>query len=654
VDDIKIKGHFDRDRIAPRIDSLRMFDRRHIQIWFSEEVVFPNPSSFRIIPGELLVNDGPDNLAVADTLFQLDHGYVVRFPMMIPNREEVVLGVNGICDPEGNCLTDTLVPLMRNDPVWGDVVITEIMFDPDPPVMLPEQEYLEILNRSSFAMNLENWRLEVNERIREIEGMMLDPGQYTVISDVTLPNDGATIALYSDKDILVHGARYGSLWDEPDWKKEGGWSLESPDPDRVCNVSSLWRYSTDRRGGTPGEVNSVDSSIPDDEEPVLLGYGYSDSVTIRLSYSESLKPTIQDDYGDQFFRYLPVGTATIIPGSVYPDSITMSKPISDQLFLHFHGDYLDRSFFKLRMEPVSDCSGNYSQPVTIHAGKPAIPEFGSLVINEIMYDPQDWAPAFIELYNPGIDHMDLKEISLELIKKGSISGHHVPVSSRSRMIGPDQYMVLTKDRYHLMNAYKLEESGRWLELKGLTGFSGSGGTIHLTDRSGMMVDRARYHDQMHMELLDNTTGVSLERITPERSGADPGNWHSAASLEGYSTPGKPNSQSMGHAKSDNLLNLEPAVFSPDNDGYEDLLVITVTTGTQGSVLRLWITDLSGNRIRILANNHMAGPEARYVWDGEREDGSMASEGFYVVHLQGYDQVSGEKWNKRTAAGVIYR
>ncbi|MCK4747891.1 MAG: hypothetical protein KAT15_12665, partial [Bacteroidales bacterium] len=96
------------------------------------------------------------------------------------------------------------------------------------------------------------------------------------------------------------------------------------------------------------------------------------------------------------------------------------------------------------------------------------------------------------------------------------------------------------------------------------------------------------------------------------------------------------------------------VFSPDNDGFEDLLVITTSTGGHGNIVRIWITDLTGNIIRILANNHLTGPSTKYVWDGEEDDGSMAAEGFYVVHLLGYDPVTGHRWSRKAATGVIYR
>ena len=44
---------------------------------------------------------------------------------------------------------------------------------------------------------------------------------------------------------------------------------------------------------------------------------------------------------------------------------------------------------------------------------------------------------------------------------------------------------------------------------------------------------------------------------PERSGTDPGNWHSSASIEGYATPGRANSQNIDGQVAEHVLNLEP-------------------------------------------------------------------------------------------------
>jgi len=193
-----------------------------------------------------------------------------------------------------------------------------------------------------------------------------------------------------------------------------------------------------------------------------------------------------------------------------------------------------------------------------------------------------------------------------------------------------------------------------LEVEDLPVMKNTGGTLYISDRSGGVVDQVNYNEKQHMDLLNDSKGVSLERISIQRPGIEVANWHSAASIVGYATPGEENSQVMNHPLQEKMLSLEPEVFSPDNDGYQDLLNIKVTTLSLGWVIRLWISDLAGHLTRSLANNHIAGPSLTYGWDGETDQGSMAKEGIYVLHLVVYHPVSGERLIRKAAIGVIYR
>jgi hypothetical protein len=282
------------------------------------------------------------------------------------------------------------------------------------------------------------------------------------------------------------------------------------------------------------------------------------------------------------------------------------------------------------------------------------PGFGAVVINEIMYDPFDWAPAFIELYNRSSRYIDLNDLMLEVVKAGSMPGSRRMISGGSRLLGPQEYLVLTRNVSHLMDAYILELSGLWVEMDLLPSFPASGGDIYLTSRSGTLIDRVSYANEWHMDLLDETVGISLERISSERSGMDPDNWHSAASIDGYATPGRANSQTFEEQVTVQKLDLEPRVFSPNNDGFEDLQVISSVNTSPGCIVCIWITDLNGNVIRVLANNHIAGASSCYTWDGESDDGSMVREGLYVVFLKVYNPVDGRQWFERMASGVIFR
>ena len=643
LDRLVLEGHYEKDIIAPEVSGVEFVNERTIQLGFSERVVLSDTCSF------ILFSEKDPGGVTPDSLRKMEEGVVISFPEVLLNRVSYKLRVEGVVDFDGNLLEDTLVHVMRNDAQWGDLVFNEVMADPDPAVRHNE-EYLELKNRSEYLLNLEGWKLMVNDRsylldasnLTSVSGGDAD-GEFIVLKGITLPNDGAILSLYGKEGTLIHAASYRIPWDGPDWKKEGGWSLESPDAEQVCRISASWDYSNDPEGGTPGRINSNRCILMDKEPPVLLYAGEGDPGELLLHYTEPIR--LPRDAKASF---------KLNPGGAFPDSVRLLDPLQEILQLYFSVDFQDRPLYQLTLSGLNDCAGNRTDDHVVIAGAVSQPTFASVLINEIMYDPEEGKPEYVELFLPGDKLVDLQDLAIHLEEEGDSPEHPIALSPHSRLFLPGQFLVLTNCVPQLEEAYGLEVSGQWVEVPGLPGLKNSSGNIYLTDRAGQVVDMAVYKDEMHMELLDDPRGISLERISAKRPGSDPENWHSAASISGYATPGQENSQSFGESVSDQLLDVLPEVFSPDNDGYNDLLKIILSTGGNDWVIGLLITDLQGNRIRVLANNHLAGPTVCYTWDGEGENGSMQPMGFYVIHARGYRPTTGEQWIRRKAVGLVYR
>lgn len=541
---------------------------------------------------------------------------------------------------------------------WGEVVFNEVMADPHPPVYIA-REYLELYNRSGRELDLAGWVLQVNSRSYTLsadlipEGTQLVPGAFATFYDLTLPNQGAILTLFDPLGNLVHAVRYALPWDGADWKKEGGWSLESPDPEQVCNISENWEFSIDPAGGTPGSANSRQAVLEDREVPVLLYPGYQNpgeedpeemgAGVIRLYFSEPVVLSPRE-----------LQEIVLQPGNLLPQEAHLLAPFSDILELRFPAVLRERPHFSIRIPGICDCQGNESLSLEARAGSVSKPESGGVQINEIMYDPSEGFPEYIELAVRGTSFYDLMQLALHVVEEGAPAGDPYPLSDHSRLLSPGSYLVVTRSVEHLREAFHLARSGQWVEAPGLRNLNNKGGTLYLTDRAGNVLDRADYADHLHAGILSDTRGISLERISGERSGSDPDNWHSAAAIEAYATPGRVNSQAMNQTERDRLFWVDPGVFSPDNDGYQDLLEIGISTGGNGWILTVWITDLRGIVWRTLANNHLTGPVTRYTWDGAAEDGSMLPPGIYVVHATAFHPATGGKWIRKCAAGVVYR
>jgi hypothetical protein len=431
-------------------------------------------------------------------------------------------------------------------------------------------------------------------------------------------------------------------------EKEGGWSLEAPDPDQMCTISQEWEYSVDLSGGTPGRVNSVDALLEDHQAPVFLYCGFGDHGNIHLHFSEPLSPF--DEPGESGEGDWQV---VIQPGNLISDQVVLSKPIGDQLICSFIQDPTLLPGFRINVPDVVDCQGNYGGDINVRSGAVLPPEYGTVLISEIMYSPEEGDAEYIELYHPGPGCTDLKNLALDVVREGESPEGFIPLSDHSRILSPGEFVVLTRDKDHLVESYHLQVSGCWTEVSDLKSLPATGGMIYLADRSGNTIDLAMYDDGMHMDLIDDTHGISLERISMDRSGTEPGNWHSAASIAGFASPGILNSQSQPETVVSQVLTIEPKVFSPNNDGYNDLLGVTVTTPELGFLVRLRITDLSGVLVNELANNHISGPESKYSWNGEDMEGRLVGEGLYVIHLTGIQSESGQKLSKKAAIGVVY-
>jgi hypothetical protein len=53
----------------------------------------------------------------------------------------------------------------------------------------------------------------------------------------------------------------------------------------------------------------------------------------------------------------------------------------------------------------------------------------------------------------------------------------------------------------------------------------------------------------------------------------------------------------------------------------------------------------------LANNHLAGSEAVYLWKGDDASGMVVAPGFYVIHLEVFFPARKRSLRKRLVAGV---
>ena len=149
-----------------------------------------------------------------------------------------------------------------------------------------------------------------------------------------------------------------------------------------------------------------------------------------------------------------------------------------------------------------------------------------------------------------------------------------------------------------------------------------------------MIDKVSYGSDWHFSLLDETDGVSLERIDPNGESNNSFNWHSAAESIGFGTPGRKNSQYIP-AVYNGSFSFTNNVFSPDSDGFEDVLQVTYEMNEEGLLGQVSIYDDKGRIIKNLFSNELIGSSGSFTWDGTTNDGVKASIGVYVMLFEAF-------------------
>ena len=105
-------------------------------------------------------------------------------------------------------------------------------------------------------------------------------------------------------------------------------------------------------------------------------------------------------------------------------------------------------------------------------------------------------------------------------------------------------------------------------------------------------------------LINDPEGISLEKIISDESSSDFTNWTSAAESVGWGTPGVDNSQRFNQLISANQFEVQTAVFSPDNDGFEDVAVFSYQLTDSDMVGNASIYDKTGRLIKTVLTNKL--------------------------------------------------
>ncbi|HEV2831677.1 MAG TPA: lamin tail domain-containing protein, partial [Hanamia sp.] len=414
-DDIRI-SHYTPDVTPPLIESVTASSNIQVDVLFNEPLdaassqLFSNYTANNSLGMPASIFADTENTALIHLIFNSTFTNGVTYTLII----------NGIKDAAGNTIMDTTTTFSFYTPQQYDVVIDELIADASPQVGLPNTEWIELKNTSSFSINLQGWEIgDVSGSSGAMPNYILQPDSFAIVctgsaaSELaafghvisvsnfpSLDNDGELVFLSDAAGKTIHAIRYEIDWYKNELKKNGGWTLEMVDTKNPCIGASNWKASMDATGGTPGRKNSVDGINKDDTPPKLLRAFVRNDTTLTLVFNEpldSLKAAFINNY--TFDQSVIAKTVIVIPPLFDKVNITLVNPITNG------------NVYTISAKNISDCNGSIiGEKNSAQFGLANYADSLDLVINEILFNPKPMGADYVELYNRSKKIIDLNKI----------------------------------------------------------------------------------------------------------------------------------------------------------------------------------------------------------------------------------------------------
>jgi hypothetical protein len=518
----------------------------------------------------------------------------------------------------------------------NDLVINELFIDPTPSIGLPEYEYIELYNRTNSDINLTDFIIKIGSTEKIFPVSQIRADSFTVLlkediidsfpsniskigfSSMSLTNSASDVVILDNYGTIIHSVSYTDKWYNDDNKIDGGWSLEQVNTDLYCEEKNNWRASVSAIGGTPGNQNSV--------------YGqnvYSGNLRINNVYAEN-QNTISVFFNKKIDSTLVSNTSIyqIDKGIYNPQNVVYNSENSNKVRLFLSNSLQSGIIYNLSVNSqISDCSGTLLDTSLHYKISLADSCLSSdIIINEILFDPKNDGVDYVEIYNNSDKSFDLKNyrISNYLIDWNTPENWKI-ITEESKFIFPDEYWVITTDSAKVKGQYFSESPYNYIEVSSLPTLSNDQGTVAIIHKSLLnTIDVLEYNEDMHHPLLSEIDGVALERISPDLE-----EWQSSSSLSGYGTPTYQNSQYY-QPSSFGEVSLIPEIFSPNNDGFEDVLTINWNFDRSDLMGSISVFNSEGVLLKVIVNNELLGSSGTKIWNGTDDNFNLLPQGIYIV------------------------
>lgn len=630
--------------VGPEVTSVHATSNTRIQLNLNEKIA----SSTIGVLTNFTVNLGVGNPSAVTYNGVDSASLLLDFSTLLANGTTYELITKNLANKSGEIMiSDTsnftyFIPATAN---YRDIVINELYPDPNPSLGLPESEFVELYNSSDKIFDLSDWSLTKSTPNSNLQQQILKPGEYLIICTTaadsiystfgltqgvanlpTLTNSGDEIKLFDNTGKLIDVVNYELSWYRNETKDDGGYTLEQINPLNDCIKSENFIGSNAAIGGTPGTINSVyDTTLTDNKAPEFLRATAITSSVLLLEFNEFL-----DTNSAKTANY-------IIDPFVMVDSVIALTPNYSSLQLVLNTPIDSGIIYSISVDQLNDCSVNEIEVDNLRFfALPDEADSNDIIINEILFNERTGGSDFVELYN-----RSEKVISLTNWAVGDTVTNQKLISNEPLIILPKGYLVLTKDKANILKEYPNSVEENIFEVEALPTLNNTEGRVIVYNEVGEIIDSVEYNEDQHFALLQDNDGVSLERISSERPSTDKSNFHSASESFGFATPGYLNSQEFANTRFGGEITIDPEIFSPNNDGFKDVVNINYQFTAPGFVANVSIFDKNGRLIKRLIKNELLGSKGTFTWDGTTEDNTKARIGIYVILVDALT-VSGNK------------
>ena len=406
----------------------------------------------------------------------------------------------------------------KHPPQWGDLIISEILFDITPIYRnTPAVEFIELYNCSDKLINLENSSWLINDKAWSLPPCEIHPKQAIVFSkplnagwdtlggikSKDFPNLLSTtnsIEFYSPENELLDKV----ICDKNQQKqvyRDGGTSLERNITGGPFAPRNHWFTSSEIC--SPHQINSLNE--PNLPLTAFGAYKYYDSVIIRLNSELQHYQSIRYSHQESFIN------------TPYKSGKSIRIPYDDHLQDSLLVILTNRS---LVTDTLKVSISNIGQ--------------SSILVSEILFE-HDKNIDFIEIHNQGNNALFLKDLDLLLYDNHKILDQIIPLKNESRqVIFPNETVVLTSNESDLFYHYPHINRNFVIEVPRFPDLRSTGGEIEIVHHLYGRIEKVPFNRELHSQ--PQTKNISLERASLQVKALQEQIWHSHLPLEQESSP----------------------------------------------------------------------------------------------------------------------